>query len=370
MINEVIAAVGATRIAVGLMKNDADREHLYQMVSYSNEMKLDPNYPSNAMILPVPGENIQISTMDSTVDFMTPIMNKWKQAFHNQRPMKLSRGMKSKGKSSDDDDCAAHLEVKYAGSWTYCVAASVRDLIRFDPQVFTLSQAAQKFIETKYPSNHSFIILKFNTSGVFHPFTYWYPLLQPTSIFIPTMHFHTGEDNETGDFDPEIYLFGYAAHDVSIQKEYEMLNFPAYDDEAGDQVVSNPQSYYEKINNYISRFNGSGNMWCCGNGIYQLFLKGNHKNRDLVINTIQTDLTHPLSHKGRICDICATTDFQGQRFVCLFCSELDVCKKCFHQDKHAKYSNFKNGNHLKNHDPDVHSLIEIRTPFQILARYT
>lgn len=51
--------------------------------------------------------------------------------------------------------------------------------------------------------------------------------------------------------------------------------------------------------------------------------------------------TCQIIHKNVVCDACGTHNISGPRFKCAECSSFDLCKTCYHSDRHGEHAFFQ-----------------------------
>ncbi len=177
IISQPVNTVSDTNILVAI-----DDTQSRQLVVYSN--KVDNISDANAMILPVPNP--------ATVSFhnlgIYPNMFKdMSKAFRS----KVASISNSYSYSYSTNSVPRTLEVFNVGSYKVSLAKNLGELRLVDSRVFNLSEGCEDMLKD-YPSGFGFIICKL-ASGVekYHPFGYSHDIINKTTIFVPTKHYHS-----------------------------------------------------------------------------------------------------------------------------------------------------------------------------------
>jgi hypothetical protein len=177
IISQPVNTVSDTNILVAI-----DDTQTRQLVVYSN--KVDNISDANAMILPVPNP--------TTVSFhnlgMYPNMFKdMSKAFRS----KVASVSNSYSYSYSTNSVPRTLEVFNVGSYKVSLAKNLGELKLVDSRVFKLSDGCEDMLKD-YPSGFGFIICKLG-SGLekYHPFGYSHDIVNKSSIFVPTKHYHS-----------------------------------------------------------------------------------------------------------------------------------------------------------------------------------
>jgi hypothetical protein len=101
--------------------------------------------------------------------------------------------LKSSAKDNYDGD-NGKLEVFQNGSYATSVVPELSDFSRLEDKVFEVEAEVLEFMTKQYPTDYSFVVCKLEGKKEYHPFGYIHDTLPSGSMFIPTMHYHTHDD--------------------------------------------------------------------------------------------------------------------------------------------------------------------------------
>lgn len=180
IISGAVNSVSKTKILIAL---NATKDR--QLTVYANAV--DNSTPQNAMILPYPSpESIRFHDLSDYKDIFQDCAKSFRPKTMN---LSASRSiyLSSKGSSS--------LAVFQVGSYNVSVANSIDDLRRINRNVFQLTPGCLEVLAGKYAGNFGFVICQLkNGAENYHPMAYSHTI--PSSLFVPTKHYHDGEQEE------------------------------------------------------------------------------------------------------------------------------------------------------------------------------
>lgn len=167
------------------------------------EMSVTLRTPGNAMILPVPGDVNTVELVD--LSKAKDILEKLDAAFEfDPYSRSLSRGLT---KSVTNDSLT--LQVFEVGSYKVSLAATLDDLDRLDPEVFTVSDEAKAALRSSTrDGKFGFVVATLTQSGPYHPLAYIHDSEGP--LFVPTRHEHGAGDGDMAEWDHTIFYVGPA----------------------------------------------------------------------------------------------------------------------------------------------------------------
>ena len=61
---------------------------------------------------------------------------------------------------------------------------------------------------------------------------------------------------------------------------------------------------------------------------------------DLIRRSLKEENFKGIKNKNVICNSCLSIDFVGYRYVCAYCSNFNLCKKCYNLNEHNSEHNF------------------------------
>jgi hypothetical protein len=275
IINKSVEEVSCTKILLALLK-DSDANQ-YCLNLYGNQIKLNPKYTKNAMILAVPAEGKSIELIDASKWAEKCLQNLDKAVY--PVPLSRSRGIELPSRS------ASLLKVEKVGSYFASIAHNLDDLNRVDPEYFTLDHRIAEELQKHYPSGFSFLVMRLDESKAYHPFAYLYPQGKD-KLFIPTRHVHLPDDEKSpptdadtaDDWDHHIYVLGYGEKEFQVSDKAVRISgssadaqaqksAPTYLAQAIDSIQADPALVGKKV----------AQPFCLG---YKI--NGKHKNGDFV----------------------------------------------------------------------------------------
>lgn len=214
IINQEISAVHSTRIFTAHFKT-------HQLTIYENQVELQNSTP-NAMILPFPGKFIDFKLNindEKAKDSIQELFKIAKACF----PVTKGKGKSKSNKSISNSD-GEYLKVEEVGSYSVSVAPAIKDLARFDPQVFKINPEVFKILEKQYPKDYGFLICQLNESKAYHPFAYIHEAVSSEITHVPTLHYHISEDDKhhkdnsvSDDWDHTVYMISQSSGDAKLR---------------------------------------------------------------------------------------------------------------------------------------------------------
>jgi hypothetical protein len=312
----------------------------WQLVSYGNDVTLDPLAPRNAMVLAVPAKKEDIMVPDDKSFWAEEAMDILWKAFRD-----VSDGSRGMLGGSFGSSYSSFLEVKKAGSYDYSIAGSHEDLTRYNPNFFSLSPNLGAYLRKCYPSGFSFIILTMEKNGKYHPFTYYHKIA-PSGVFIPLRHYHEhpklnkwGEtvfrvEQTTAHYDHEIYLIN-----CNIES-----GVPGTLKGGIDATDAFNKIRPHLLEQFRTEFQPRDAV------VWQWMIKGHYVNRDA---TATLHLVWP----DVWCDQCSMKPILGTRYKCLVCPDFDLCHTCFQHQSEA----------MKLHSKETHAMAILTTKQQLIS---
>jgi hypothetical protein len=235
--------VGAVRSVTGTQifvapsvgaANGGDR----QLVVYSNSVDTPAE---NLMILPLP--HPETLKFEKDVMDYAGLFKDLKASLYKEMTLSVMRSAPP----------SKTLDVFDVGSYRVSVAMSFQDLYNLNKQIFPFSEDLYKMLQSTYPPRIGFLCCALKPGETqYKPLAYSHRRDEATKLFVPTKHYHLGEDTQaTADWDHEIYSVGTV---VSAHRSQEELYVPRNE----NQVMWNklPAEYQWGTNAKIHR-------WAC-----------------------------------------------------------------------------------------------------------
>lgn len=341
MINEEIADVSNTKIFIAHLGK-------LQLTMYENKIELLNGRP-NAMILPFPAHG--------GVDFKLPI-NDEKAIDTVEELFKIAKDCfpKSRGMSKYCNSAVtseSYLKIEEVGSYSVSVAEGVEDLVRFDPSVFNINKNLLNVIMMRYKSGFGFLICQLNESKKYHPFTYVHGAITPSTIFIPTYHYHehdTGDmEIEQGDWDHTIYVVSNNSVGTIglLDNNIKSAELPESFIVKHADIPSSCQTRFKYwFSEFLPQYNPSENF----NNIVKISINGPSDNGDIIIEFTTRKEEKSISIT---CDICSHKNIQVPFYHCSVCDDVDFCDDCVNDSLHLNPKLRLPGHNLR------HSLLRI-----------
>eukprot|EP01080_Neovahlkampfia_damariscottae_P011718 gene11718-5057_t len=167
---------------------------------------------SQAMILPVPlnlGENVELIDLSLEPNFFTTC----EQCFKDDQ---IKKGVKSRGVSSSSD----YLEVKQVGGYKCSIAENIDDILKINPDVFTLPEDIHELLSKHYSKGFAFVCCLFDSNILkTHPIGFVHSVIGKNQLFVPTRHEHGSE--LSGDKKKLVHSVAY--HQYWIKGKHETL---------------------------------------------------------------------------------------------------------------------------------------------------
>lgn len=153
-----------------------------------------------AMILPVPNGKTCIPV---DLSGYTDLFDDLDALF----PTLKSQSYGSNSASLEMFDSANALVVQQVGSFKVSVVPTLQDFDRLRHDVFNLDPNAKQLLGSFYRDGYGFMVCQLDAGADFHPIGYTHALFSNQELFVPTVHYHGGDTNNT-DWDHEIYVWG------------------------------------------------------------------------------------------------------------------------------------------------------------------
>jgi hypothetical protein len=185
IITGYVESVKGTKIFAMPASDHSDR----QLVVYKNEVA---SIAENLMILPVPyPDTIQFERVSKI------LFKHLEQSMIKQKRYMLEIGCMTR----------SVLPVLSIGSYRVSIVPTVDAFSRLDSRIFSLPPDLEHLMGMKYshlPFGFLCCVLKAGVQD-YEPLAYSHKMWKPNMLFIPTLHYHPGEDSVKADWDHEVY---------------------------------------------------------------------------------------------------------------------------------------------------------------------
>lgn len=302
-----VKQVSHTRILVAPTSNGRQLT-IYENAVTKTRLKKG-QHGGNAMILPCPsfnGSKVELVDLSKHPNLFNNLDKLFPKLKHNKPA--YSGNAKAKSKASDEE-AEEELEVHNVGAYVVSIVPSIRDIIRLNKDVFTISISVEELLHRKYDTNFAFIICAFDiTKGIDpHPIGYVHDALSPTELFVPCKHEHGDGDTKTEHFDHTLFSIGTIPHEFggrTPEEERTYLEEQAKNKGSG-YYVQNPSSVISDLLPTITPLTTILKLETPI--IRRLELRGKYPNDDLVFRLINplvipsaNNTTHSTTHTNNI----------------------------------------------------------------------
>lgn len=177
-----------------------------QLTVYANTVKLDNSRVQGAMILPYPsGQLATFINLQGCENLFTELATVFTP---------LSRSV-----NFFTNQCDSLLEVENVGSYNVSNVPSLDDFPRLNREIFTIDPRVFNCLQEYYREGFSFVVCQLQADAEYHPFAYIHNRQPNGQLFIPTRHFHLGEDGQNHtDWDHQIYTWNCSLNGNFIKK--------------------------------------------------------------------------------------------------------------------------------------------------------
>eukprot|EP01080_Neovahlkampfia_damariscottae_P011717 gene11717-5056_t len=176
--------VQGTNIFVAHSNKGTRQVTIYEnIVHIKKNGKKQKTTTSQAMILPVPlnsGEKVELIDLSLEPEFFTECEN----CFRSNTKQKRNR-VSYKG---------VHLEVKQVGGYKCSIAENIDDILKINPDVFTLPEDIHELLSKHYSKGFAFVCCLFDSNILkTHPIGFVHSVIGKNQLFVPTRHEHGSE---------------------------------------------------------------------------------------------------------------------------------------------------------------------------------
>ena len=200
--NTPVVEVKGTKIFVATTKRGRQVTCYRNYVSVDSRLKQEQlpskktadsqKEPTPAMILPFPAAagSKKVKLLDLSKN--KQVFTKLKNCFPSVQVTHSEKSRSNQRKSSKRS-----LRVHSVGAYHVSVAASLRELRRIDRSVFVVADKVDVLLEKHYGQGFGFMIAAFNPDSPLekHPLGYVHDLSSDGTLFVPTQHYHSHDQN-------------------------------------------------------------------------------------------------------------------------------------------------------------------------------